>query len=78
MKSLEKALDIICVVLTIVFLLSTTIMVIGQLACVFMLNGEASAALLSLVMKRASMVSALTTVVALVLAYLRGQMKGDD
>lgn len=78
MKSLDKVLDILCIVLTAIFVLATAAMVLGQLVCIFMLNGSASAALLSMIMKKASMVSALTTVVALILAYLRGQMKGDD
>lgn len=75
MKTLDKILDTLCIITTLVFFFATVIMVLGQAVCVFTLNGAMSASLLSLISERASIVAAITTIIALILAYMRGQMK---
>ena len=40
MKAIEKVLELLCVVLTIVFFLAVTVMVLGQAVCIFGMNGQ--------------------------------------
>lgn len=75
MKAIEKVLELLCVVLTIVFFLAVTIMVLGQAVCIFGMNGSMSVYLSDLIAEPASMVAAVATILAMILAYLRGQMK---
>lgn len=75
MENVEKLLDWLCVACTIVFFLAVTLMVLGQAAAVVLCDGALSVALSNAVAVPASMVSAVATVIAIVLAYLRGQMK---
>ena len=78
MKKLDSLLDKLYILLTIIFFAATAIMVLGQLICIVTLNGAQSVMLVTLIAKRASAVSAVATGVALILAYLRGQMKAQD
>ena len=75
MKSVEKGLELLCVVLTIVFFLAVTVMVLGQAVCIFSLNGGMSVYLSDRIAEPASMVAAVATILAMALAYIRGQMK---
>ena len=75
MKAIEKVLELLCVVLTIVFFLAVTVMVLGQAVCIFFFNCSMSVYLSDLIAKPASMVAAVATILAMILAYLRGQMK---
>lgn len=75
MGSVKKILDWSCIVCTIVFFLSVTVLILGQAAAVITMNGEMAVGLSKMIAEPASMVSALATVIAIVLAYLRGQMK---
>ena len=75
MKSVEKILEVLFVVATIVFVLAMAAMVLGQAVCVVTLNGAGSVYLSDLISDSASRVSAVSTVIAMVLAYIRGQMK---
>lgn len=75
MKSFEKLLDILCVITTLIFFLASAVMVFGQAIAVVTLNGDLSVSLSNLISQRAGMVSAVTVVIALILAYMRGQMK---
>ena len=50
-------------------------MVLGQAACVISLNGAGAVHFSNLIAKPASMVAAVATILAMVLAYIRGQMK---
>lgn len=76
MSSIEKLLDTLCIICTLVFFLATVAMVLGQALCIVTLNGAMSASLLSAISQKAGIVSAITTVIAIALAYMRGQMKG--
>lgn len=76
MNSIEKVLDTLCVICTLVFFLATAVMILGQAVCIITLNGTMSAGLLSMISQKAGIVSAVTTVIAIILAYMRGQMKG--
>ena len=75
MKNIEKVLELLCVLLTIVFFVAVMVMVAGQAICIFSLNGCGSAYLSDLIAKPASMVAAVATILAMILAYIRGQMK---
>lgn len=75
MKSIEKCLDILCIICTVVFLLAVTVMVLAQLFAVVTLNGALSVSLLKTFAQPAGLVSGATTIIAIILAYLRGQMK---
>lgn len=75
MKPIEKILEMLCVILTIVFFLAVTIMVVCQAVAIGTLNGEMSVYFSDLIAKPASVVAAVATIVAMALAYIRGQMK---
>ena len=75
MKSIEKILEMLCVFLTIVFFLAVTIMVVCQAVSIGTLNGEMSVYFSNLIAKPASVVAAAATVLAMALAYIRGQMR---
>lgn len=74
MKKIEKVLDVLCIISTIIFFLAVAVMVFAQIFAVITLNGELSASLLKTIAGPAGLVSGVTTVIAIVLAYLRGQM----
>ena len=75
MKSIERDLEMLCVILTVVFFLAVAVMVFGQAICVVTLNGGTSVFLSDLIAEPASMVAAVATILAMILAYMRGQMK---
>ena len=75
MKSIEKVLEVLLVVATIVFVLAMAAMVLGQAVCVVTLNGAGSVYLSDLISDSASRVSAVATIIAIILGYIRGQMK---
>ena len=75
MKSIEKVLEMLCVILTVVFFLAVAVMVFGQAIWFVTLNGGTSVCLSDLIGKPASMVAAVATILAMILAYMRGQMK---
>ena len=75
MKTLEKVLELLCVILTIIFFGAVAVMGLGQAACVISLNGAGAVHFSNLIAKPASMVAAVATILAMVLAYIRGQMK---
>lgn len=74
MKKTEKIIEMLCVICTIVFLVAVAIMVLGQAVSIVMLNGELSVQFSMWIAKPASVVAAVTTVLAMILAYMRGQM----
>ena len=74
MKKTEKIIEMLCVICTIVFLVTVAIMVLGQAVSIVMLNGELSVQFSMWIAKPASVVAAVTTVLAMILAYMRGQM----
>lgn len=75
MGFVKKILDWSCIVCTIIFFLSVAVLILGQAAAVITMNGEMAVGLSEMIAEPASMVSALATVIAIALAYLRGQMK---
>lgn len=75
MKSIEKVLEMLCILLTIVFFFAVTIMVFAQGVSLIMANGSMMVQFSDWIAKPASMVAAVATVVAMILAYIRGQMK---
>lgn len=75
MKYIEKVLESLCVLLTIVFFLMVTVMVLGQAGCIVAMNGAMSVSISDMIAKPASMVAAVATILAMALAYIRGQMK---
>lgn len=75
MKPIEKTVEMLCVILTVVFFLAVAVMVLGQAVCIAMLNGEMAVYLSDLIAKPASQVAAVTSIFAMVLAYIRGQMR---
>lgn len=77
MKTAEKVLDAICVITTIIFFVAITLMVLAQLFAIVTLNGPLSTSLYKSIAVPASMVSAVAAIVAILLAYMRGQMKAD-
>lgn len=74
MKKVEKILDSLCVICTIVFFLAVTAMIFAQGFAVITLDGPMSKAISKAIAEPASLVSAVATVIAIILAYLRGQM----
>lgn len=75
MKNIENLLEMLCVVLTVVFFLAVAVMVFGQAICVATLNGASSVYLSDMIAEPASIVAAVSTIVAMLLAYIRGQMR---
>ncbi|MBQ7797101.1 MAG: hypothetical protein IJ374_11145 [Lachnospiraceae bacterium] len=76
MKPFEKILDTVCVITTVAFFLSCLVMVLAQGFAIVTLNGELATTLLNTISKPAGIVSAVTVVTAIILGYMRGQMKG--
>ena len=74
MKSIEKLIETLCVIVTIVFFLAVAAMVACQAVAVVTLNGDLAVSLSNLIAKPASTVSAVATVLAMILGYIRGQM----
>lgn len=74
MKSIEKLIETLCVAVTVVFFLAVAAMVAGQAVAVVTLNGDLAVSLSNLIAKPASTVSAVATVLAIILGYIRGQM----
>ena len=77
MKTAEKILDALCVITTIIFFVAVTLMVHAQGFAVITLNGALSTSLYKAIAVPASMVSAVSSIIAILLAYMRGQMKAD-
>ncbi len=77
MKQLDKILDSINLVTTIVFFISVLIMVLIQGFAVITLNGELAINISNLIAKPASMVAAVSAIISIVLAYIRGEMKAS-
>lgn len=75
MKNIERILDMMCVICTVIFFGAVTVMVLAQAFAVVSLNGALSAELLNRISQPAGIVSAAATVIAIILAYMRGQMK---
>ena len=74
MKSVEKLVETLCVIVTVVFLLAVVVMVAGQAVAVLTLNGSLAVSLSDLIAAPASSVAAIATVLAMILGYIRGQM----
>lgn len=74
MKKAEKVIETLCVICTVVFLLAVAVMVLGQAVSIIMLNGELSVQFSTWIAKPTSVVAAVATVLAMILAYMRGQM----
>lgn len=77
MKAVEKVLDVLCIICTVVFFLAVMIMVLAQVFAVVTLNGGLAVSLVKTFAAPAGMISGVTTVIAIILAYLRGQMKAQ-
>ena len=77
MKTTEKILDTLCVITTIIFFVAITFMVFAQGFAVITLNGALSVSLSKAIAVPASMVSAVSSIIAIILAYMKGQMKAD-
>lgn len=75
MKKLDKILDTISIITTIIFFLAVTVMVSVQAFGIITLNGALTVAISDAIAESASMVAALTAVISIILAYMRGQMK---
>lgn len=75
MKSIEKTAEMLCVILTVVFSLAVAVMVLGQAVCIVMLNGEMTVYFSDLIAKPASQIAAVASIFAMVLVYIRGQMR---
>lgn len=74
MKSVEKLVETLCVIVTVVFFLAVVVMVAGQAVAVLTLNGSLAVSLSDLIAASASSVAAIATVLAMILGYIRGQM----
>ena len=74
MKSVEKLVETLCVIVTVVFFLAVVVMVAGQAGAVLTLNGSLAVSLSDLIAAPASSVAAIATVLAMILGYIRGQM----
>jgi len=74
MKGIEKALDVICVITTVIFFTAVLVMVLVQAFAVITLNGSLSVSISGSIAAWASVVSAVTAVCAIILNYIRGQM----
>ena len=68
MKAFEK------LIVTVVFFAAVTVMVAGQAVAVLLMDGKMAVQLSDLIAKPASTVSAIATVLAMILGYIRGQM----
>ncbi|WP_085832969.1 hypothetical protein [Clostridium merdae] len=77
MKTAERVLDALCVITTVIFFVAVILMVLAQGFAVITLNGALSVSLSKAIAVPASMVSAVTSIIAIILAYMRGQMKAD-
>lgn len=77
MKLFEKILDVIFIICTIAFFISTVVLVIGQAIAIITLNGEMSITISEIIVEPAGIVAAISTIVAIILGYLRGQMKSS-
>ena len=75
MKKFDKILDTISIITTIIFFLAVIVMVLVQAFGIITLNGALTVAISDAIAESASMVSALTAVISIILAYIRGQMK---
>lgn len=75
MKQIERVLYLLCILCTAVFFVASAILVLAQAFAIVTLNGPLSVSLLAQISKPAGIVSAIATVLAIVLAYMRGQMK---
>lgn len=75
MKSVEKILEMLCVILTVVFFGTVAVMVLCQAVSLGMMNGAMSVYFSDLIAEPASMVAAVATIIAMILGYIRGQMK---
>ena len=71
MKAFEKLIETMCVI---VFFAAVTVMVAGQAVAVLLMDGKMAVQLSDLIAKPASTVSAIATVLAMILGYIRGQM----
>ena len=74
MKAFEKLNETLCVIVTVVFFAAVTVMVAGQAVAVLLMDGKMAVQLSDLIAKPASTVSAIATVLAMILGYIRGQM----
>ena len=74
MKSVEKLVETLCVIVTVVFFRAVVVMVAGQAVAVLTLNGSLAVSLSDLIAAPASSVAAIATVLAMILGYIRGQM----
>lgn len=74
MKSVEKLVETLCVIVTVVFFLAVVVMVAGQAVAVLTSNGSLAVSLSDLIAAPASSVAAIATVLAMILGYIRGQM----
>lgn len=74
MKAFEKLIETLCVIVTVVFFAAVTVMVAGQAVAALLMDGEMAVQLSDLIAKPASTVSAIATVLAMILGYIRGQM----
>lgn len=75
MKQIERVLDLLCIVCTVIFFAASAVLVLAQAFAIVTLNGSLAAELLAQISKPAGAVSAIATVIAIILAYMRGQMK---
>lgn len=76
MKSLEKIFDVVYIICTLAFFLSCLVMVLAQGFAVVTLNGAFSTNILNTISEPAGLISAAAVVMAIILGYMRGQMKG--
>lgn len=78
MKAFEKIIEILFLITTVVFVLAVVALIVGQAVAVITVNGEMAVNLSNLIAKPASTVSAVTTILCMILGYIRGQMKAED
>ena len=67
---LRKIMDILFVAAMLGFIIMGTVLVLGQLACVLMLNGGLAAQLKAVLFKPACMVSATACMISFLMRYI--------
>lgn len=74
MKKVENILDSLCVISTIIFFLSVAVLIFVQAFAVITMNGPLSVSISNAIAEPASIVSAVATITAIVLGYMRKQL----
>lgn len=78
MKEFCKLLDTIYIICLAIFVLTCVAMLAGQVACLFMMNGETSAWFKSFLIPKAGVVASIMVIVVVFLGYIRRTAQKDD